>query len=295
MKIIAVDVGATKIAFGLVENGILKKTLKTPTEPEKGPKYIIKNKIIKNIKTLMEKGVRGIAVGAPGPLNYKTGIIYYAPNLPRWKNIKLKKILERKFKVPVKVDNDANIFALGEKRAANSVGITLGSGIGSGLIIHNKLYHGNEFAAEIGNMIVKADGRKGPQNVNGALEHYCSGIAIEKRYYKLAKKKKTMEEIAKLKDKKSYEVLDEAAHYLAIALNNIKNMFDPEYIILGGSLSKITYFTKKAISEMKKMPPKSKVKVVVSKNEHSALIGAYRLFTDWKTKTLYTSIINYNI
>ncbi len=280
MKIIAVDVGATKIAFGLVEDGSIKKAFKTPTEPEKGPKFIIKNKIIKNIKTLMEKGVRGIAVGCPGPLNYKTGVIYYAPNLPRWKNIQLKKILEKKFKVPVKVDNDANIFALGERQAANSVGITLGSGIGSGIIVNNKLYHGNEFAAEIGNMVVEIDGRSGPQKIKGALEHYCSGIAIEKRYFELTKKKKSMEEIAKLKDKKSYEVLGEAAHYLAIALNNIKNILDPEYIVLGGSLSKTSYLVKKAIKEMEKMLPKSKVKVIVSKNEHSALIGAYRLFTD---------------
>lgn len=280
MKIIAVDIGGTKISFGLVEDGKLKKILKVSTEAEKGPRYIIKKNIIKNINLMMEKGVRGIGVGCPGPLDYKTGVIFNPPNLPKWKNIELKKILERRFKVPVKLDNDANVFTLGERRAVNMVGITLGSGVGSGLIINNKLYHGNVFASELGHMILKADGSEGSDGIKGSFENYCSGPSIEKRYFEKTKEKRGMKEIAEMKDKESKEVIDEAAHYLAIALANIKNIFDPNLVVLGGSLSKVDYMINKAIKEMEKIPYKSKMKVEIAASEHSALIGCFRLFSD---------------
>ncbi len=279
MKIVAVDIGGTKISFGIVEDGIIKKIVQIPTEAKKGPRYIIK-RIIKNITNLMEKGVRGIGVGSPGPLDYKTGTIYKSPNLPRWKNIQLKKILEKRFKLPVKIDNDANLFTLGEKRASNMIGLILGTGVGSGVIINNKLYHGNEFASEIGHMIIEADGRDGPVGIKGCFEHYCSGPAIEKAYFEKTGNKKGIIEIAKMQDKTSKEVLDEAAHYLAIGLNNIKNIFDPKLIVIGGSLSKISYMMNKVVREMEKMPIKSKVIVEPAKNEHSALLGAYKLFSE---------------
>ncbi len=278
MKIIAVDLGGTKIAYGIVENGIIKKVVKTLTEAEKGPKFVI-NKIIENIETLMEKDVVGIGVGCPGPLNYKTGVVSTYHKLLGWKNIPLKRILEKHFKIAVKVDNDANVFTLGEKRASNVIGIILGTGIGSGAILDNKLYHGNEFATEMGAMIIVADGRKGSW-IDGSFENYCSGPSIENAYFKKTGNKKTMIEIAKMQNKASKEVLDEAAHYLAIALNNIKMIFDPELIVIGGSVSKIKYYINKAVKEMNKMVEPSKIKVETMNNENSAMIGAYSLFTD---------------
>ncbi len=279
MKIIAVDIGGTKITFGIVEDGIIKKIVNIPTEAKKGPRYIIK-KIIKNISKIMEKGVRGIGVGCPGPLDYKTGIVSPSHKLRGWRNIQLKRILERKFKLPVKVDNDANLFTLGEKRASNIIGITLGTGVGSGIIINNKLYHGNEFASELGHMIIEADGRDGPVGIKGSFEYYCSGPAIEKAYFEKTGNKKSIIDIAEMQDKISLQVLDEAAHYLAIVLTNIKNIFDPQLIVIGGSLSKIDYMIEKAVNETKKMPFKSKVVIEKAKNEHAALLGAYRLFSE---------------
>jgi len=142
------------------------------------------------------------------------------------------------------------------------------------------VYHGNQFASEIGAMIIEADGRDDPQKIKGSFEHYCSGPAIEKAYFEKTGKKKSIIEIAKMEDKTSLQVLNEAAHYLAIGLNNIKNIFDPRLVVIGGSLSKISYMINKAIKEMEKMPVKSKMVIEPAKNEHPALLGAYKLFSE---------------
>jgi glucokinase len=277
MRIIAIDLGGTKISFGIVEDEIVKESYVVPTEAYKGPKYVI-SKLVEIIKRLDDGNINGVGIGSPGPLDYRTGTVLTTPNLSKWNNIKLKKILEKKTNLSIKIDNDAHVFALGERKSENMVVLTLGTGIGAGVIIDNKIYHGHQFASELGHMIISADGRAGNEGIKGSFENYCSGTAIEQRFFEKYGIRKSMLEIAKMKDKESKEIINETAHYLAIALNNIKNIFDPEIIVLGGSLTNIKYMIKKSVREMNKMPFKSKVKVIISKNKNSALIGAYRLF-----------------
>jgi glucokinase len=293
MKIIAVDLGGTKIDFGIVENNKLLSVRTIPTESDRGRDFVIK-KLIDNISEILEteqkkqkeknsgtdKGtaVQGIALAVPGPIDYIKGSVIFTPNMKGWKDVRLKDIIQKKFRIETRLDNDAHCFALGHNKKGTVVAITLGTGIGSGVIIDNKIVHGKRSATEIGHMIIAADGRTCGCGNKGCFEAYCSGTAIEKRYFELAKINKTAKEISEMKDKISKQVIDETAHYLAIGLNNIKNIFDPDFIVLGGSISKINYMIKKAQNEMARMPFSSKPKIEVTRIEYSALLGAARLF-----------------
>ncbi len=289
--IIGIDIGATKIAFGLIRfqdsdfriQDYVK--VKTPKHKEK-----VIRVIAENIKRLFTQEVKGIGIGMPGPIDYKRGIVSFTANLSGdWKNLDLKKPLEKEFKVPVVFDNDANCFALAESRfgAAKGlkyvVGLTLGTGFGSGVIIDGEIYHGAGFASEIGHMTVDLDGSKCGCGNRGCLEVYVSGPAISRRYKKLTGVKKTPIEIEKesysknIKSNPALKVIQETGKYLGIGLANVCNILNPEMVVLGGGVAKTKTLYKPAICEMKKraLPQMRKTPVVQSKlGDKAGLIGA---------------------
>lgn len=266
---IGVDLGGTNIVCAIVNyDGKIVSSLKTPTLAERGKEATIKRiieAIHKNIaqSAIAPANIMGIGIGAPGPLDVKRGIINFAPNLPGWRDVPLKKILEDEFNIKVILENDANAAAWGEKCFGAGQGInnlvcfTLGTGIGGGIIIDNKVYHGNNYgAAELGHMTVNKDGPKCNCGNNGCLEAYSSAIGIKNRIRDRIKKGvksqflnldniesiesislKSIFEAARQGDKLTSTIVEEAISYLGIAIANITNILNPEMVILVGGIT----------------------------------------------------------
>jgi len=273
--------GGTNIRAGLVLGGKVIKKVEVKTEPNKGKNIVIKN-LVKAINNVMTKEVVGIGIGSPGPLDYRKGLIINPKNIP-FKKVNLKKILEKKFKVPVFVDNDANCFTLGEalygsgKKHNCVIGLTIGTGVGGGIVVNKKIFHGRINAGELGHMTIKFDGTRSKCGNRGCLEEYISARGI----MRLAKglKAKTPLDAYKLAlkgNKKAIKVFEKMGFYLGIAVANFVNIFDPDVIIIGGGISNAWKFFSK---NMKKTV---KERVYVNKNpiiikgrlEDAAILGA---------------------
>lgn len=264
MEVIGVDVGGTQIKVGVVKNlTILRSKI---IETGQGRTAIINN-IITSIEEIIDPKIKGIGVGCPGPADYQQGTIGNTPNLPL-EGVNLKKILSRKFRLPVVINNDANCFVLGESlrlKKKNLIGVTLGSGIGGGIVINGEIYSGNGNAGEFGHCTIKFDGIQDSTGV-GTLEAYLSGKGIKRRYGKSPLKLSNQE-------------WADYGRLLGIALANLTLAFDPGTIVLGGRISQA--FPKFKINlnqEIKKMSAKTGIEVkVISGRQNSGIIGAAHL------------------
>lgn len=245
--IVGVDIGGTNIRAALLdeERNILEK-VKIKNEVEKGPEYNL-NKIIYHInENWISKGIRGIGVGCPGPLNIKTGTILKAPNLRGWDNFNVKKYLEENTSLKTEVNNDANVAGLAEamvgvaKKAESVFYITVSTGVGGALIINNKIINGaNSFAGEICNLIINEDKYSHSGLVQGGLEGQCSGPNISRiASERLGTVIDTPEvfELYKENNKVVIDIVNELCENLSKGISNIISVVDPEVIVLGGSV-----------------------------------------------------------
>jgi len=289
--IIALDIGGTKIAGALFKRNILIKKVNLKTHARKGKEFVIK-KIIEVISLLKEginkENILGIGIGMPGPVNHKTGIIHFTPNMSGWVNVPLRNILEKKFKVRVIVENDTNCAALAESiyhQCNNLICITIGTGLGGGVIINGEIYHGCGVAGELGHMVIKFDGPKCNCGNKGCLEEFVSGRGIERISKKIFNKKidpKTLQGMAERGNRRAIEVYKELGKLLGVGLANLANIFNPEMVVIGGSISKAKkLFLKEAVKEMKKRAFTVSIhnlKVVISElGDNAGLIGAAAL------------------
>lgn len=258
---IGVDIGGTEIKAGIVSNNkIIKKVV---VKTGKTKEEIIRN-ILDVIKSLMNEKINFIGVGIPGPADYEKGVIGDTPNLPL-KGVNVKKIISKRFRKKVVIDNDANCFVLGESlrlKKKNVIGLTLGTGIGGGIVIDSKLYHGKGNAGELGHCTIKFDGPKSVNN--GDLEAYVSGKAIKRDY------KKSPKEL------KSIRAWKEIGEKIGIGIANIINAFDPDVVVLGGNISKAFNLFKTGMNKEVKKRAVSKVSVVRG-NDDSGIVGAANL------------------
>jgi len=266
---IGVDLGGTNIVSAIVNyQGKIVNRLKVPTLTERGKEATI----IRIIETIHENIIQstiaiddiiGIGIGAPGPLDVKRGIINFAPNLPGWRDVPLRKILEDEFNMKVVLENDANVAAWGERcfgagqGVNNLVCFTLGTGIGGGIIVCGKIYHGNNYgAAELGHMTVNKDGPRCNCGNYGCLEAYSSATGIKNRIKNRIKegikskflnfddsrlfeslRLKSIFETARKGDKLTKDIVEEAISYLGIAIANIANILNPEMVVLVGGIT----------------------------------------------------------
>ncbi len=180
---IGVDLGGSSIKIGIVsETGKLINKISVKTEAEKGPKSVIE-KIVHGIYDLTEKSkykISGIGIGCPGVVTPGKGIVEKPPNLPGWDKVNIGKIISKEFKRQVFVDNDANAAAIGEltfgsgKKYKSFIMITLGTGVGGGIVIDKKIYHGDFGAAgEIGHISIDYNGPKCNCGSYGCIEAYA--------------------------------------------------------------------------------------------------------------------------
>jgi glucokinase len=265
--VIGIDIGGTNIMAVIVTvDGKVIGHSHFPTEGHKGPDYVIKNMAAK-VKELVRhegltmKDIWRVGVGSPGPLDSKKGIIMGAVNLPGWKYVKLKAELEKQLGVGVGVDNDANCAAYGEKwmgaarGAHNVVGITLGTGVGGGIIIDGKLVRGANYnAAEIGHTSLNPDGRQCKCGAKGCLEQYASASAIAESAREAIRKgaSSIMTEFVKgdlskitsqtvydaliQDDKTAIAVWDEFIKYLGAGVANQINGLNPDVVVIAGGV-----------------------------------------------------------
>ncbi|HXX23546.1 MAG TPA: ROK family protein [Terriglobia bacterium] len=270
--IIGIDVGGTKVAGGLVNlKGRLVKSLVVPTYGEKGFKTSY-NQIVNLIERLIKLGggkdnIAGVGVCAPGPLNPKTGVIINPPNLPGWRNIPLARLLESHFHLPAKVENDANAAGLAEVLFGAAVGyrdvfyVTVSTGIGTGVIIDKRIYHGkNGVGGEGGHVSIdfRSPYRCGCGTL-GCIEALAAGpamarrarVALEQEHDKPSLLRELsagnlgritpvmIQEAAHKGDDLAKFIIDETGFFLGVWLGGMMSLFDPEAIIIGGGVAQI--------------------------------------------------------
>lgn len=286
-NIIGLDIGATKIRIGLISKQF--KVIKKQTFPTPKEAVDVLNAISYGIEKLYSGEIGKMGLGVAGQIDLKKNLVNFSNNFPQGlNNIPLKKILEKKFKCPVLIDNDAHCFALGEAIAGQGkkfnfiIGVTLGTGIGGGIIIDKKIFKGkNNTAGEIGHQIIEVNGRKCDCGKSGCFEAYASGSAMVKLYKKISGQEKNTFEIEQLflkGEKNAKLAVEESSHYLAIGLSNLINILNPEAIVLGGGLSNFKKFIDLAKNELDKYliaPHLKQTPILTSKlDDNAGMIGA---------------------
>lgn len=267
MNRIGIDVGGTNVKIALVnESGKIIYSNSIPTRAELGYEFTVSNikqairELLKETKHTAEE-IEGIGFGFPGQVDYKEGIVRNAPNIPGWVEIPIAKIFEEEFHIPTRVDNDVRCAALGElnygagKGCENLICITIGTGIGSGLIVNGKLVRGASNAAgEIGH--IKLQYHDGPIcgcGDTGCLEAFASGpaiVAMAEEYIKGGKSTKYREmangnpitpyivcEAAKAGDPVAQRIFAIIGEYIGIGMAGVVNLLNPEKIIVGGGVA----------------------------------------------------------
>ena len=264
--IVGVDFGATFIKVGLldIKGRMIKKSMFSSKGYASRDKLIDRIAIeIKEILSSQKSRVLGLGMGVPGPVDYKKGIVYNLTNVKGWKKVPLRDILRKKTGLPVFIDNDANAACAGEARWGAAKGykyivcVTLGSGVGTAVIINGKIYRGRGYsAAEMGHICIDRNGPKCNCGSNGCIETFLGNSYIVKDVVeslkqgkksillKLANGKysditpKLIDKAAKMGDKFSIDIWKMAGENLGIGLTGIVNTFNPEIIVIGGGLSK---------------------------------------------------------
>jgi len=265
---IAADLGGTHIRAALFRGSKVIKIVKKHTQAEKGKNFVVKNILNTLQEVKQDKKIIGIGIGSPGPISH--GIIKNPPNLP-FKSLNLKKVIKDKFKVKTVVENDANCAALAEARIGvkkkNIVLITLGTGIGTGIIINNELYTGTGFASEAGHMIIH-EGKD--------FETLAGGKSIKKLSKKYFGKPLEAHDLLKLKSKRARQIINDEIKYISIGIANLINILDPEIVLIAGGMRDLgTPFLNKVRKQVQKyiiLPKKANIQF--SKLKEPGLLGA---------------------
>ncbi|MGB9561408.1 MAG: ROK family protein [bacterium] len=250
-----IDIGGTNTRVGLVdETGNIITLERFPTEIENPSETFLRlSNWINNIR-VNYKEIEGIGVGCAGVVRVSDGVLLFSPNLPLWRNIQIKLSLESLTGIPVVVDNDANLFALGEsiygagKGKSVVIGITIGTGIGGGIIHNGRVFHGTfGGAGELGHVTIVPYGPRCNCGNFGCVEAFAGSYGIERRaneiflrYGRKFNDRLTPELIGKLakeNDELATMVINETAYYLGIFLVSIVHIFNPDVIVIGGGIS----------------------------------------------------------
>lgn len=301
--IIGIDLGGTNLKVGLLDLSCRIKD----TEVLNTREFTTKDKLIRSIVSSINKiaedndlrraDILGVGLGLPGPIDYTRGIVHFFPNIPGWKEVKLKSILERKLQLPVFVDNDAKLMTLAEYKlgaargSKNAVCITLGTGVGGGIIVNGDLYRGSSNAAgEIGHMPIS---ESGPQcNCGGyaCLESYVGNNRVLAQAKKVFGGGITLEKLSYLAAKgneKARAIWLKFAERLSVALVGVVNLLNPDCIVIGGGVAEaggVLFDNVRKIISSRAMSVQAKqVKVFKAKlGNNAGFIGAAILVKEGK-------------
>ena len=274
-KIIGIDLGATNMRAGVVNGNVLDTVLAVKTKNE-GTEQEVLADLFALIDKLFDKDIKAIGIGVPSVVDTKKGIVYDVQYIPSWKKVMLKEMLEKKYSVPVFVNNDANCFVLGEyyfgkaKGVQNLVGLTIGTGLGSGVIIHHQLYEGdNGGAGELGMV----------DYLEHYYEYYASGSFFKNVYGLDGEEVYTK---AKQGDAHSLALYQELGKHIGNAIKLVMYSYDPSCIVIGGSVKNaFPYFEQALWNQLQSFVYRQSVKnlqIIVSDLEFSAILGAAGLY-----------------
>ena len=298
---IGIDLGGTYTKLALVSSsGKILRRARLSTQDHASRDSLL-GAIASEIGVLMKKArltrrqVKGVGIGVPGLVDFSRGVVYDLTNVRGWKNTPVKRLLENKLKIPVLADNDVNVMALGEckfgagKGARNAVCITLGTGVGGGIIIDGGIYRGSTFSAgEVGHMPLKEEGLSCNCGGYGCLERYVGNrhISEEFRSIKGGDSLLSPESIsiaARKGDKASIELWDRVGKRIGTTLAGIVNLLNPEKIIIGGGVAgagELIFGPIRKTVKRRAMPvPGRAVRILKAKLGNDAgVIGAAALF-----------------
>jgi glucokinase len=257
MQVLGIDVGGTKVEVASVDVGraLQPQQVSTPLDSSEA--------LVDAIETLARQVIESdglpeaIGVGVPSQIDFATGTVIASVNIPL-EGVPLRDELERRFEVPVFVDNDANVAALAEAAAIGSrnlVMLTLGTGVGGGVVIDGRIFRGaSGRGGELGHMVVDANGRKCPGKTcpnTGCIEAYCSGSALE---IASGRKGREVVKAAREGEAEALGYVEELGRWLGVGIASYVNMFEPENIVIGGGLgaSASDLFLETAIAEARR-------------------------------------------
>ena len=267
---IAVDLGGTNVRVAAVKDGKIIKSLSEPCKSS-GSEADVIEQLVRLISAMPLEQACGIGIGVPSVVDSEKGIVYNTVGIPSWKEVPLKEIMEKRFGLPVQVNNDCNCFALGVARygegreCRETFCTTLGTGVGGALIIDGRLYCGhNTGAGEIGSV----------PYLDKDYEFYCSSrffVANEST----GKNASTMAEKG---DKKALSLWDEFGRHIGELVKLIMFTFDPEMIVFGGSIAQAYHWFEKPMWEIIRTFPYDKsverLKIIPTELNDAGLIGA---------------------
>lgn len=267
--VLGIDIGGTNLVVGAVrtDGRQVLGVHSQPTDASRGPDAVIADIITMGRTTLRqlqaelpEAEMLGVGIGSPGPLNTRTGVVILTPNLG-WVNMPVRDRIAAGLGLPATLDNDANCAVLGEcwvgagQGKACVVGLTIGTGIGGGIVLDGQLHHGvSDCAAEVGHMTINLNGRRCGCGNDGCLEAYASGPAIAARAVEQLRAgaestlstlvdgaldrvtAATVYEAAAAGDELANEVVRDTALYLGVGVANLINIFNPDCVVIAGGV-----------------------------------------------------------
>jgi glucokinase len=308
--LIGVDMGGTNVRMGIVtpEGKVLKK-VQYRTDISKGGLALFE-RLVSNLKDLVQENFKesnqliGIGIGVAGPIDMKKGLIMEPPNLPGLKGFPLRDFLREKISSSIAIENDANAFTLGEgwvgaaKGCKHYCGITLGTGVGGGIVVAGKILHGVEgMAGEVGHMVINPKGPLCGCGGRGCLEVYASGTGIRRMALEAIEKGKgkgilkwsggdpqqmtsaNIFEAAKSGNVTAKRIFNEMGKHLGLGLINLIHLFNPEKIVIGGKVCRAwDYFigsVMEIVQERSMKGPREKLEIVKAKcGDDAGMLGA---------------------
>lgn len=315
--VLGIDIGGTTYSVGSVATDGSRVAVlhEEPTRPERGADDVLARIIALGKRTMDETRTAtsdaefiGVGAGAPGPLNRASGIVLLTPNLG-WVDFPLRDRLAKGLGCTTEIDNDANCAVLGEcwrgaaQGAVHALGVTIGTGIGGGIVLGRRLYHGaSDCAGEIGHTTIEANGRRCNCGNYGCLEAYASGSAIARRAVEALDAgaestlpslvdgaldqitAQTVYEAASAGDELSREVVQDTAKFLGAGFANLVNIFNPDTIVVCGGVTRAGELLfaplRREVAKRAFKPAVAAVRIVPGTLEAPGVYGAAKAFLD---------------
>jgi glucokinase len=276
--VVGIDLGGTKILSLCLDadHNVVGRDYRE-THAQEGVEAVIGRMVQSAQAAAGNRKLLGIGISAPGPLDIGRGIVTNAPNLPGWTNISLQKLISQRAGAPAWIENDANAGALAEHRLGAGRGsqhmvlVAVGTGVGGGLVLDGRLYHGaSGGAGEVGHMVVDPDGTLCGCGRAGCLEAVASGRALDKAAEAIAAAQPNgmLAQIARREsehpeahildvaategDVAAIEAIQRAGRFLGVGLANLVNLLNPNVIVIGGSVRKSKLYVQTAIESMQR-------------------------------------------
>ena len=246
-QFIGVDIGGTNIRAALTDSSCqVAHRLQRPADASRPPEQYLKDiqDLLRELQSASDAPVAAIGLGIPGIIDVSSGIVHQSPHFPEWKDFKIREALQQLFDCELFIDNDANCAAFGEFHFGagqgnnNGLCLTLGTGIGGGIIVDGELYRGERgFAAELGHIVVEAEGAACHCGGQGCLEMYASATGLKNLQVSAPMSADELAQAASSGDEAALKIWNQFGYYLGLGVASIVNVLGLHTVIIGGGVS----------------------------------------------------------